>query len=221
MTKFQIVATSLSGVVLSSALLCAADLSRYREFQLDTNLLGLAKQAEMKPGEAKIIHQRPAVIQELSWRAEPADSVDEILFRFYNGELFRMVVDYDHYKTEGLTAEDMIEAISAIYGTALKPSAEITLSSIYEANETVKVIARWEDSKWSFNLIRSEYRPSFTLLALSKRLDVLARAAVDEAVRLDRQEAPRREIERKNREDEEKRVQQEKARLVNKPDFHP
>ena len=49
----------------------------------------------------------------------------------------------------------------------------------------------------------------------------LARAAVIEAVWLDKQQAPQREIERQNWEDEQFRAQQDKARLVNKPGFRP
>jgi hypothetical protein len=201
--------------------LYASDLSKYREFQLESDLPGVAAQAGMNPGEAKVIHQRPAEIQELSWRGLPADSVKGIVFSFYNGALFRMAVDYDRYNTAGLTAQDMIEAISATYGTAVDPSAEITAASIYGGDESVKVIARWEDSKWSFNLVRFRYEPSFTLIAFSKQLQGEAQAAVDEAVRLDRQEAPQREIERRDKEVEERRLEQEKARLANRPDFRP
>lgn len=221
MIRARTFAFSISTVLLLAPSLCAGDLSRYREFQLDSDLLGVARQAGMKPAEAKIIHQRPASIQELSWRAEPGDSVKGIVFSFYNGELFRMAVGYDRYNTEGLKADDMIEAISATYGAAVDPSAEIILSSIYDDSETVKVLARWEDSNWSFNLVRSKYQPSFALIALLKRLDAPARAAVDEAVQLERQEAPQREMERQNKDDEQRRLQQEKARLVNRPDFRP
>jgi hypothetical protein len=224
MMNFLLITLSLSCVTLSS--LSAGDLSRYRDFQLDTNLLAVVKQARTELAEAKVIHQRPALIQELSWRPRrpvglDADSVKDVVFSFYNGELFRMVVTYDRYTTEGLTAEDLIEAISATYGTTLNPAAEIILPSIYDENESVKVIARWEDSKYSFNLVRPSYRHSFVLVVLSKRLDVLARAAVVEAVRLDKQQAPQREIERQNKEDERNRVLQEKARLLNKPGFRP
>jgi len=199
----------------------ANDLSRYREFELEANLAAVATQAGMKLGEAKVIHQRPAVIQELAWEAGPLDSVNGIVFSFLNGELFRLVVDYDHYKTDGLTVKDMIEALSSSYGTAVDPLAEIIVPSGYGGEETVKVIARWEDSQWSFNLVRFKYEPSFALVALSKRLNGEARAAVEEAARLDRLEAPQREIERQNTEDEQKQLQQDKARLANKPGFRP
>jgi hypothetical protein len=58
-------------------------------------------------------------------------------------------------------------------------------------------------------------------VVFSKRLDALARAAVVEALRLDIQEAPERELERKKKRDEENRIAQEKARLANKATFRP
>ena len=116
---------SVCWLVLWTPLIYAQDLSRYREFQLGMNLLAVAKQIDARPSEVRVIHQRPAVIQELEWRprnalasSREAGSVNEVLFTFYNGELFRMVVSYDQQRTEGLTDQDMIEAISATYGVA-------------------------------------------------------------------------------------------------------
>jgi hypothetical protein len=205
------------------------DLSRYREFQLGMNLLAVAKQAHVEPSEARVIHQRPAVIQELEWRPQgslasslQADPVSEVLFSFYNGELFRMVVNYDRHRTEGLTDEDMVEAISAKYGTATRPETKIILFSSFQVyNDSEKVIARWEDSRYSFNLFRSSYQPTFGMLVFSKQLDEPARAAIVEAIRLDEQEAPQREIEAQKKQDEENRAAQEKARLANKVGFRP
>ena len=227
MTSFRILAVSLSWAVLASPLLSAVDFSRYRSFRIGTDLATIAGQARMDPSQAKVVHRRPALIQELEWRPQPlgpstqVDTVSEVVFSFYNGELYRLVVNYDRYKTEGLTAEDLIAAISATYGSATRSAAEIVLPSIYGDNETLEILARWEDAEYSFNLVRFSHQTSFTLVALSKRLDVLARAAVIEAVRLDAQEAPQREIALQNRQAEENRVQQEKARLANKPGFRP
>ena len=207
----------------------AQDLSRYREFQLGMDLLAVAKQADVMPSEARTVHQRPAVIQELEWRPQGSlsstpqvDAVSEVLFSFYNGELFRMVVNYNRHKTEGLTDEDMVEAISAKYGTATRPEAKIVLFSSFQVyNDSEKVIARWEDPQYSFNLFRSSYQPTFGMVVLSKRLDGLARAAIVEAIRLDEQEAPQREIERQKQEDEASRAEQDAARLVNRAAFRP
>jgi len=217
----------LLAVPVSAALADVHDMSRYREFQFGMNLPAIVKQTGMKASDARVIHQRPAVIQELEWQPQlsptssQADPVRTIFFSFYNGELFRIVVNYDRYKTGGLSTEDVVEAMSARYGTATRPAAEITFSSSQVYNDSEVVIARWEDSQYSFNLFRSSYQPTFGMVGFSKRLDALARAAIVEAIRLDEQEAPQREIDRQQKQDEDNRAEQAKARLTNKPNFRP
>jgi len=102
--------------VFPVTLICAQDLSKYRDFQLGVNLPTAAKQAGMDPAQAKLIHERPAVIQELEWRPgisadspSSTDPVEEILFGFYSNQLYRIVVKYDEDNTEGLTDQDLIE----------------------------------------------------------------------------------------------------------------
>ena len=217
----------LQAVPVSAPALGAPDLSRYRDFQFGDKLPALAKQAGLELSKANLIHERPAAIQELEWpiwlstgSSPQTDPVKTILFSFYNGELFRIVVTYDRSETEGLTSEDMIEAISAKYGTATKPAGtEIAFSSTQVYNDSGIVIARWEDSQYSFNLYRSAYEPIYGMIAFSKRLDVLARAATAEAIQLDAQEAPQREIQRQNKEDEQNRESLERTRQVNKRNF--
>ncbi len=206
----------------------AQNLSSYREFEFGMDLVAIAKRADMNPSDAKVIHQRPAVIQELTWQPRlylsstpQADSVRSILFSFYNAELYRIVVSYDRYKTEGLTTKDMVEAISARYGTPTKPATEITFSSSQVYNDSEVVIARWENSQYSFSLFRSSYQPTFGMMAFSKRLDALAGTAIVEAIRLEEQEAPQREIERQKEQDAKDRAGEAKARLVNKVAFRP
>jgi hypothetical protein len=218
---------SLQANPVSAPLIDTRDLSRYREFQFGMGLPAIAKEADLESSEAKVIHRRPALIQELNWQpplsltSSQADPVKTIFFSFYNGELFRIVVNYDRYKTQGLTTEDVVKAISAKFGTATKPAAEIIFSSSQVYNDSEVVIARWEDSQYSFNLFRSSYQPTFGMIAFSKPLDALARAAVAEAIRLDEQEGPQREIERQKEEDAKDRAGQEKARLANRPNFRP
>ncbi|MEP7274419.1 MAG: hypothetical protein ABI882_23205, partial [Acidobacteriota bacterium] len=123
------------GLAFTTYLLSAQDLSKYRGFHLTSTLPVVAKQLQMKATDAKTIHKRPATIQELEWQSpyldpkQPADSVRNVLFRFYNGELFRMVVSYDRERTEGLTVADLIEALSVKYGDATRPVGDVTLSS--------------------------------------------------------------------------------------------
>src|SRR5678816_3149860 len=136
MPNAGIIAMAILGVILAFPALQTPDLSRYREFQFGTHVLLVAKQARANPSDVKVIHRRPAVIQELVWEAwsstqssSRSESVKDIRFSFYNGELFRMVVNYDKDRTEGMTVDDIIEAISTRYGKASRPEAEITLTS--------------------------------------------------------------------------------------------
>lgn len=246
MISARILAMSIVWVVISVPLISAQGLSRYREFQLGTSLAAVAQQAGITP-EARVLHQRPELIQELMWLPPRArgsspqgDSVRKVLFSFYNGQLFRMVVSYDRDRTEGLTAEDMVEALSATYGLATLPATEIMPSlsrvshgsdkslahwedSRYSLNLNYddKILARWDDSQYSLHLFRSSYLSTFGVVVYSKRLDALARAATVEATQLDEQEAPQREIERQQKQTEENRVKQQKARQLNKATFRP
>ena len=212
---------------LGTSALNAGDFSRYRGWQLGMSLTAASKEAGTTPTEATIVHQRPALIQELEWHPRPpvlagpvkADSVRDGLLCFFNGELFRIIVTYDRYQVEGMTAEDMIEGISATYGLARRPATEIAFHSDY--GEVAAVIARWEDAEYSFDLVRTGDRSSFAMVLYSKRLDALAQAAISQAVRLEAQEAPQREREKQQKREEEERLILEKARSVNKPNFRP
>ena len=216
-------------IVFLIPLAYAQDLSNYRNYHLGMNLVAVAERADIKASEAKLICQRPAVIQELEWRSQSSyspsaqtDPVSGIRFSFYNGELFRILVTYNQDRTEGLTDDDLIEAISPKYGIPARPAATISVySSTYVYSQDEQVIARWEDSQYSFNLFRSSYQSVPGMLAFSKRLDPLAQAAIVEAHRLDEQEAPQREIDRQRRQDEENYAAGQKVRPVNKANFRP
>jgi hypothetical protein len=210
-------------LLVFSPLLCGADLSTYRGFQFGMGLNAAVKHSGMDISEVTLIHERPARIQELTWKPErfsgasrDTDPVEQVLFSFYNGQLLRIVVDYNHEKTEGLSVQDIIEAISATYCTAFRPVLEAFLPSA-SFIEGVRVVARWEDGDYSLDLVQSPYGSRFGLIALSKRLDGLAQAAIATGIHLDEQEAPRRQ------EAAEQNAQNklDTTRLVNKPHFLP
>jgi hypothetical protein len=81
-----------------SATTLAKDLSRYRNFQFGTDLPTIAKQVRASPSQAKVVHRRPALIQELEWHPQPLDPssqtefANEVIFSFYEGELFRIAI---------------------------------------------------------------------------------------------------------------------------------
>ncbi len=108
---------------LTAPLLRAQDLSKYRHFTLGMSLTRVLERTDQKMADVKPIHGRPAVVQELNWwppnvpgNSFQSDSVEQILFSFYNGELYKISVTYDQNSTAGLTAEDMVKSISAKYG---------------------------------------------------------------------------------------------------------
>ena len=219
-----------SGFVVRSALLNAlgaftllgADFSTYRGIQLGAKLPVAAKQAGILPANVRLVQKRPALIQEMDWLPHTlglSDPVKEGVLCFFNEELFRITITYDRYKVEGLTSEDVIESISATYGSATRPIAEILYHSLY--GETARVEARWEDEQYSYNLVRTGDLKSFAMILYSKKVEIAAEAALAEAARLDGQEAPQKEIDQKKRQDEEERLVQDKARAANKPNFRP
>lgn len=215
--------------VLSGTLMFGGDLSTYRSFKIGMDLPTVARMARTTASQAKTIHQRPALIQEIEWRpglfggSSQDETAKEVLFSFYNGELFQIVVNYDRYKTEGMNSDDLIEAISATYGTATGrvPTTKAPSPEAYGGSDRAETIARWEDAECSVRLVRSDYGPSFGLILVSNRVDPLARAAIVKATGLDLQEAPQREAERLKKHAEDERATQVKARLANKPNFRP
>ena len=145
----------------------------------------------------------------------------KVLLSFYNGELFRIAVSYEWERTEGLTVEDMIAALSSTYGPPTAPDTDIIPLLSRSSAGSDKIVAHWEDSQYSVNLIRPSYASTFGLVMLSKRLDALARAAMVEAIWLDDQQAFARAIGRKRSQEDEDHARQEQARTRNKATFRP
>lgn len=190
-------------ILLSTPPIHAQDLSRYRNFSFGMTVADIAKQIDQKPANAAVVHEHPALIEELTWlppqsygSSRPAEPVDEVLFSFYNGALYRMLVTYEDAATKGLNEEDMIRVVSAKYGLATRPVAAVVsfpMNPSYKATE--KVIARWEDSRYSLNLFRS-YADTFAIVMFSKQLDAQAGASIAESVKLEQEEAPEKEAAR-------------------------
>jgi hypothetical protein len=227
MINVRVLAMSIAWVVMSSSGITAQDLSRYREFRLGTSPAAVAQQAGITL-RTRVLHQRPELIEELIWSPQrslgsspPADSARKVLFSFYNGQLFHIAVNYEWDRTDGMTVEDMVEALSPTYGVPIRPTTEISSSSYTIQTDSDKVVAHWEDADYSLDLVRPSYASTFGLAIFSKRLDSLARAASAEAIRLDAEAAPGLAIDRKRKQADEEQTRQEKARTVNKATFKP
>ena len=211
-------------LLLTAPLLRGQDLSKYRGFSFGMSLAELSNPVDLRPLQARLIHKRPALIQEVTWwpresfRSSPhAEPVWQVFFTFYNGELYKMLVTYDRHATHGLTAEDMVQAISAKYGTATRPAAEMSFSTNELYRSTEKVIARWEDSQYSINLVRCKLLNSFGLVMFSKQLDTQAQAAIAESVKLDEQKLPQREADRRQKAADDLEVTRQKNRKIFRP----
>jgi hypothetical protein len=232
MINIRTLAICALGLVLSAhSLHSQGGRSRYRDFQLGGDLPSISALTGVAASEAKTIHSRPAIMQELQWRrpyamsgTPPAqtDAVQQIVFSFYNDQLSKMVVDYDHDRTAGMTDADLIDAISTEYGPQLKPSARIGRGAASRVeDESGTPVARWGDAEYAVVLYRSSYASGFRIIVTSPRLEALARTADAQATRLDEREAPQREIARQKKETDDARASQDKSRLANKAAFRP
>ena len=209
MRIMRIVVVSLAMILLSAPVIHGQDLSKYRNFSFGMSVAAISKQVDRQPTEAKVIHQRPALIEESTWypsqpfdSSRPAEPVEKVLFSFYNGELYRMLVTYDRSAIKGLTDEDMIRVVSAKYGVATRPVADVNFPMNPSYRATEKVIARWEDSQYSLNLFRSSSSHTFAIVMFDKRLDAEAGVSIAESVKLEQQAAPQMEAARVRKEAE-------------------
>jgi hypothetical protein len=216
------------GLILGGQLAFAQDMSRYRAYVLESSLDSVVAASGARSADAKTLHERPATIQQLEWRASyvdsrntQADPVREITFTFYNDALYQVIVNYDRDRTEGLANGDIVESLSAVYGAPTLASARTRTSAPAEAFPDSVVVARWENADALLTLIRGSYTPEFQLILVSKSLSARARTAVREAVRLDAIEAPRREAAQRKKEAGEASAARDKTRIANKAAFRP
>jgi hypothetical protein len=216
------------GLILAGQLAFAQDVSRYRAYVLESSLDSVVAASGARAADAQALHERPAAIQQLDWRAPYvdyrntlADPVRDISFTFYNDALYQVLVNYDRDRTVGLTNGDIVESLSAVYGVPTPASAKTRTSPAAEAFPDSIVVARWENAESLLTLIRGTYTPEFQLILISKPLSARARSAIREAVRLDAIEGPRREAEQRKKEAGDAIAARDKTRVVNKAAFRP
>jgi hypothetical protein len=214
----------LGVVLLVSPVIRAQDFSKYREFSLGTGVAAVLKRTEQAQKDVKLIHARPTLVQNLTWwpPAVPgvsyhADSVEQMLFSFCNGELYKIAVTYDTNSTQGLTSADMVKSISAKYGPATVPDPTPDPALIEGFSNSDKTVASWEDSQYFFKLIRSPFTNRFGLVLFSKKVNAEAELAIADAVTLEKQEKPQRDADLKKKEADDV----EAERLKNQKVFRP
>lgn len=221
----------LLGIVLCGSVLAAQDFGRYREFELGSDVSAVSTLTGTAASDLKVIHRRPALIEELTWRPKYAvrspaganiQSVEQIVFAFDENRLFRVTVDYDEAQTEGLVDADMVEAVSAIYGSPLLPVVTRRPSTAAAYGDAATLIAQWGNGDDSVKLYRlSSYATRFRMMVTAEPIAAHARTATARALLLDDSEAPQREAARGKKEAEDHRAAEEKARSTNKVTFRP
>jgi hypothetical protein len=212
-------------MLLVAPLLCAQDLSKYREFSFGMSPAAVVKLTDTSITDVKTLHRQPALIQELTWwlpmlpgASYKADSVREILFSFYNGELYKISATYDRAATEGLTAADLAQSISAKYGPPIDPVTEIDLSTgERHGGAAEKVVAHWGNAQYSLSLYRSGLANGFTLEMYSQQTNSAADVAIAKAIKVEELEGPQKEADRQKKEADELALE----RLKNMQSFRP
>jgi hypothetical protein len=205
----------------------AAEFSRYREFDLGSSVAAVTAVTRTADRDLKTIHTRPALLQDVTWRPRymtgapiaDRDSINEIVFSFVDDQLFRMTVDYDRARTTGLTNEDMIGALTDLYGAPTRPSPP-TRASV-DAGDAVDVLAEWQRPDVHVAVRRNRYTESFSLVITSLPLETVARKARATAVTMDAREAPAREAALAKKRADDERQAEEQARTTNKKVFRP
>ncbi len=232
MIKAHPISIAAVGVMLSMLPVHAQERPDYRDFVLGSHLAHVLEQLHVTASAVTLVHQRPALIQDLRWRApyfplgvkQPRkDPVQQIVFSFCDDQLFRIAIEYDRNQTAGMTDADMIAALSERYGLPLTPARPLTASAFgpRAVGESSTPVAQWGSGDVVVVLLRLAFGSGFQLVVSSERLDGIARAAAAESIRLDQSEAPAREIARQKRDADETRLTLEKARAANKAAFRP
>jgi len=205
----------------------AQDLSRYRNYVLESSFDSVIATSGARPADAKVLHERPARIRELDLRTAYAgtfaahpDPVRQIIFTFVDEALYQVVVTYDRDRTDGLTNADVIESLTATYG-APGPTPRRSQTAADESRLDSVAVARWETAAASLTLFRAAYTPELQLVLVSKPLGGRALDAIREAKRLDALDAPRRAIEQRRKEAADADAAREKTRSTNKGAFRP
>lgn len=229
MVKLRLLAVAPAVFALGVLTVSAQDLSRYRKYTLESSVSTVVAVSGARASDATTAHERPALIQDLVWRAPyvraeegPADSVRDIVFSFVDDQLYRVKGTYEPDRVEGLTDEDIVSSVSAVYG--MPPL--LRGRSVDGSRESAKpienaVVAQWEDSSALLTLTRGTYLRQFQLTLASKPLSSIAEAAIREAVRLDTEERPQRELDARAKVAADAVSAAEKARVANKAVFKP
>jgi hypothetical protein len=165
-------------------------ITRYREFHLGADVASISALTGLTASDVKTIHAGPALLQVLEWpepyaasRDGAAEGVQRITFRFYNDQLFRLVIRH-HRDRSDTTIEAHITRISGMYGQAMKPLLTVPRAPVGAVGADVTArLATWNDGHHTAVLYGPSRGSGFRIVVTSVRLEQLARTAGADALR--------------------------------------
>jgi len=202
-------------------------LSQYRGVTLGDAVQVVVDRLQLAAADVKVVHERPTVVQELTWRPHRfisgtsvvPDPLAEMVLTFYEGRLARIAVAYDREKTQELTDADLQEAIGRVYGRSLliATPAKAVLALSYDR----RTIGQWEDADTRLILWREQYPARVGLTITSIVSDQALQDAITAGVRLNASEAPALDLARRTAEAAAVQAKGEKTRRENIAGFKP
>ena len=220
------IATIVCAAVMAVQVVSASPVfSRYRGVSIGDSVSVVVASLHMMPSDVAIVHARPDMIQQLTWRpnqfvtgrtAAP-DAVAEMVLTFHLGRLARLVATYDRDRTEGLTNADLRDSFTTIYGTSMLAS---TPGGVRSSGDP-EIIGQWGDGETLVVLLREAFPRRLTVTVSSVAADRLLRDALASGARLDATEAPTRDMVRRLSEALAREQRDEQSRVDNKTAFKP
>ena len=202
-------------------------LSHYRGVTLGDSVQVVVDHLRLVAADVKVVHERPTLVQEVTWRPsrfvsgttiEP-DPLAEMVLTFRAGRLARIAVTYDRERTQGMTNEDLHEAMGSVYGVSMLIATPPQTTIAPSAER--QTIGRWEDAETLLVLWREQYPNRVGLTVTSLAGDRALQVAIAEGVRVDAAEAPARDLARRTDEAAAIQARAEKIRQDNKAKFKP
>lgn len=215
-------------IACSAGLASAADFATYRDFTIGMSPSDVVLRAKAAERDLRTLHERPSLLQTLSWRppfvvnrtTTDQESVRSIVFSFVDRQLFRIAVEYDRSRTEGLTAVDMVASFTGVYGERL-PAPVPARRPGYDVLDAPVVLAQWRQGETTVVLQQMAYSGSFSLVVTSVPLELLARRAQALAVTTEAREAPARQAAKVKDDAAAAKAAADKLRTTNKAEFKP
>jgi hypothetical protein len=173
------------GLATSATLARAQGRQHYRTYAMGDSLQAISRQLGQPVVDATSTPAASGAVQELRWHARDVregtvtsgDPVDRLVFSFYEHRLFRIVIDYAPDRTEGMTADDVVAAVSTLYGAPRPRTLTSGDDESLPEGSTETVIARWTRGDQSVALLAIEGQTAFRLIIASAALQRLARAS--------------------------------------------